>query len=110
VTQGNQIEIAADGTKRLVGPVISLNDPLPGPSAVLAGAAPASQPGEDSPQYKLIVRGEAPPDVPGRVDDFTWPPRGETGLLPKPPAPAPVAAAMPTRRDNASVRTPTPVN
>lgn len=93
VTQGNQIEIAPDGTKMLVGPIISLNDPMPGLSVDLAGAGPASLPGEDSPQFKTIVSGEVLPDVPGRVDDFVWPPRKESELLPKPPAPEPVAEA-----------------
>jgi len=93
VTQGNQIEIAPDGTKMLVGPIISLNDPVPGLSVDLAGAAPASLPGEDSPQYRTIVRGEVLPDVPGRADDFAWPPRKESELLPKPPAPEPMAEA-----------------
>jgi len=93
VTQGNQIEIAPDGTKILVGPIISLNDPMPGLSTDLAGGTSASEPKVDSLQYRLIVRGELLPDVPGRVDDFTWPPRVETELLPKPPASTPVAEA-----------------
>jgi hypothetical protein len=93
LTQGNQIELAPDGTKILVGPIISLNDPAPGLSVDLAGGTPASPPGEDSPQYNLIVRGAVLPEVPGRVDDFLWPPRKETVLLPKPTAPKPVAEA-----------------
>jgi hypothetical protein len=95
VTLGNQIEIAPDGSKLLVGPIISLNDPLPGLSTDLAGETAASPPGEDSPQYKMVVRGEVPPGVAGRIDDFAWPPRKETELLPKsePAAPEPVAEA-----------------
>lgn len=37
-SQTSQIEIGPDGKKRLVGPIISLSDPLPGASDVLAGA------------------------------------------------------------------------
>jgi len=48
LTGANQIEIAPDGTKRLVGPVISLSDPLPGASDQLAGGDQASAPGWSS--------------------------------------------------------------
>jgi hypothetical protein len=92
VTQGNQIEIAPDGTKRLVGPVISLNNPLPGSSAELVGAAPAAAPTEESLQFKVIVKGEALPDVAGRVDDFAWPPRPPAVVIPA-KAPEPLADA-----------------
>lgn len=93
VTQGNQIEIGPDGTKRLVGPIISLNDPLPGSSGELAGGEPSSAPGEDTLQFKVIVRGEVLSDVAGRVDDFSWPP-GRQGKLVLPQAmPEPVAEA-----------------
>lgn len=98
VTQGNQIEIAPDGTKILVGPVISLNDPLPSLSRELAGATAASPPSKDSLQFKMIVRGEMLPEVVGRVDDFAWPPRQNSGLLPTPVtsqgSPEPVAGAI----------------
>src|SRR5690606_11971861 len=40
VSNTSQIEIGPDGKKRLVGPVISLSDPLPGGSDTLAGAPP----------------------------------------------------------------------
>jgi hypothetical protein len=72
----NQIEIAPDGTKRLVGPVISLNDPLPGASDQLAGGQLAlpPAPGPETAQFRAIVQGEALKAVAGRVDDFTWPP------------------------------------
>lgn len=93
VTQGNQIEIGPDGTKRLVGPIISLNDPLPGSSGELAGGEASSGPGEESLQFKVIVQGEVLPDVAGRVDDFSWPPRKQGALLLPPPAPEPVAEA-----------------
>jgi hypothetical protein len=92
VTQGNQIEIAPDGTKRLVGPVISLNNPLPGASVELVGAAPPNPPTEESMQFKVIVKGEAPPDVAGRVDDFAWPPRPPAVIIPA-KAPEPLADA-----------------
>ncbi|CAN5133536.1 hypothetical protein BH10PSE9_BH10PSE9_05060 [soil metagenome] len=90
VTQQSQIEIGKDGVKRLVGPVISLTDPLPGASDVLAGATtkPPAAPA-DSPQTLLIVKGTALPSVAGRADDFVWPPRRA------PVVAAPVAAAAP---------------
>jgi len=91
VTQGNQIEIAPDGSKLLVGPVISLNDPLPGSGGELAGGKPPTPPANDSAQFKVVVRGEALSPVAGRVDDFSWPPTAASGLLPS-AAPAPVAA------------------
>ncbi len=76
-SQTNQIEIGPDGVKRLVGPVISLGDPLPGASRALAGGSdnPDAAMAKDTPQYKLVVQGAVPPTVPGRADDFTWPPR-----------------------------------
>ena len=76
-SQATQIEIGPDGVKRLVGPVISLSDPLPGASQALAGstANPDLKMATDTPQYDLIVKGDVPPVVPGRADDFTWPPR-----------------------------------
>lgn len=92
VTLGNQIEIAPDGSKLLVGPIISLNDPLPGLSNDLAGSDRVNLPAEDSLQYKMIVRGEVLPGVPGRVDDFAWPPRSGDVLVPV-AVPEPVAEA-----------------
>ncbi len=92
VTQGNQIEIAPDGTKRLVGPIISLNNPLPGSSGELAGATPPTAPTEESLQFKVIVKGEALPEIAGRVDDFVWPPRPAAVVIPA-KAPEPLADA-----------------
>jgi hypothetical protein len=96
VSQQSQIEVGKDGVKRLVGPVISLTDPLPGASDTLAGATTnAPAPAADSPQALLIVRGSALPVVPGRADDFGWPPRHVALPLPAvaaTPAVAPVAA------------------
>jgi hypothetical protein len=100
VSQGSRIEIGPDGRRRQVGPVISLNDPPPGPAAALAGdtkppaalgatiipflAAPRDQ---ASPQA-LLIKGGGLPTVRGRADDFSWPPA---------PAPAaPSAAPAPT--------------
>ena len=94
VTQGNQIEIAPDGSKLLVGPIISLNDPLPGSSGDLAGGEPPSAPTAESLQFKVIVRGEALPQVPGRADDFSWPPKHIEALLPT-VVPDPVASVIP---------------
>lgn len=87
--QQSQIEIGPDGQKRLVGPVISLSDPLPGGSAALAGGPeePAIEEGE-TPQYLMIVKGAALPAVSGRADDFTWP----RGLRPAGAAVAPATA------------------
>jgi uncharacterized protein len=77
--QQSQIEIGPDGVKRLVGPVISLSDPLPGASRALVGGPDeevADATGEtETPQYLMIVKGAALPAVSGRADDFTWPPR-----------------------------------
>lgn len=73
--QTSHIEIGPDGKKRLVGPVISLSDPLPGASLQLAGSADERQLDQsESPQFRLIVSGESPPSMPGRADNFTWPP------------------------------------
>ncbi len=94
VSQASTIEIGPDGKKRLVGPVISLSDPLPGVADALAGApepvifdpiagrvvegpkveSPEAVPEAETARYKLVVRGESLPVVPGRVDDFAWPP------------------------------------
>ncbi|MCB1499048.1 MAG: DUF459 domain-containing protein [Bauldia sp.] len=93
-TQASTIEIGLDGKKRLVGPVISLSDPPPGASLTLAGAPPPvvydpisgqvmpapADPLQDAvteaetAQYRLVVKGESLATLPGRVDDFAWPP------------------------------------
>jgi hypothetical protein len=93
----NQIEIGPDGKKRLVGPTISLGDPLPGASDALAGVDPLTTPASESPQYRLIVKGDALPGVGGRVDDFGWPPgqrAAKAVLLPEAAAPAPEGPAL----------------
>lgn len=96
VTQGNQIEIGPDGSLRLVGPIISLNDPLPGVSHELAGSEVASVSAVESLQFKAIVRGETLPEVAGRVDDHSWPPRKVELVLPVvPPEPATDATFVP---------------
>jgi hypothetical protein len=94
VSQVNTIEIGPDGKKRLVGPIISLSDPLPGDSIALAGApepvifdpisgrvtaapkaaSPDAIAETETVQYRLVVKGEPLPGVAGRVDDFAWPP------------------------------------
>ena len=93
-SQTSTIEIGPDGKKRLVGPVISLSDPLPGVSVALAGAPdpvlfdpisgqafvepepPKSEavPESETARYRLVVKGESLAGVAGRVDDFAWPP------------------------------------
>ncbi len=40
------------------------------------------------------MRGEALPQVPGRADDFSWPPKHVEAMLPA-VAPEPVASAVP---------------
>ncbi len=94
-SQSSQIEIGPDGAKRLVGPVISLSDPLPGASRVLAGGTdnPDAKMAAGTPQFKLIVDGVVPPAVSGRADDFTWPPRQRATLAAPPKAGDAAAAA-----------------
>lgn len=97
-SQASTIEIGPDGKKRLVGPVISLSDPLPGVSVALAGAPepvifdpisgqvialpkdppPDVIPETETIQYRLVVKGEPLPGISGRVDDFAWPPSQRT--------------------------------
>ena len=106
-TQSQEIEIGPDGRKRLVGPVISLSDPLPGASDSLAGApAPVmfspltgvvTKPAVEEPikptdktetaQYRLVVKGEPLIGVGGRIDDFSWPPEQRATEPPAPPVP-----------------------
>ncbi|MEJ0096828.1 MAG: SGNH family hydrolase [Bauldia sp.] len=93
--QNSQVEIGPDGQKRLVGPVISLTDPQPGASDVLAGgpgAAPAARKESETAQYLMIVKGEALPTVAGRADDFAWPPPKDTPAAAPATAPSPSAA------------------
>lgn len=108
--QTSHIEVGPDGEKRLVGPIISLTDPLPGAETELAGAPgvavfdastgglqttvsmPAADP-DASVRYKVVVKGEALPAVAGRVDDFAWPPGAR--LQPKLPAASAAAAPAP---------------
>jgi hypothetical protein len=93
LTGANQIEIAPDGTKRLVGPIISLSDPLPGASDTLAGGDQVATPSAESAQFKAIVKGDALSAVSGRVDDFSWPPAQRDLSFLKPPAPADASSA-----------------
>ncbi len=109
-SQTTQIEIGPDGVKRLVGPVISLSDPLPGASRTLVGGAdsPDATMAADTPQYKLIVEGAVQPPLPGRADDFTWPPSRRASLttVPTPASvtartgPTPVPAVRPATSAN----------
>ena len=117
-TQTSTIEIGPDGKKRLVGPVISLSDPLPGASLELAGPpapmlydpitgkttpapkAAAAEAADESWRHRLVVKGEALPVVAGRADDYAWPPAERAALAPVEPVaglplagPAPAAAA-----------------
>ena len=114
VSQTSTIEIGPDGKKRLVGPVISLSDPLPGVSVALAGApdpvlfdpisgqvivqpeapAPEAVTESETARFRLVVKGESLRGVAGRVDDFAWPPsqRGNQAFLAPPVAPVVVPA------------------
>ena len=96
---GNRIEVLPDGTKLMVGPVISLGDPPPGAARELAGAIAPPPPDPASVQHRLVLLGEALPAVAGRADDFTWPPdRRPTAMLLRPP-PQPGSPAWTTRPD-----------
>jgi hypothetical protein len=83
---GTSIEITESGRKIRVGPVLSLSEPAGANVEELVGLAEPAEPAPDSPQYKIIVRGESMPIVPGRVDDFSWnmaPVRSKRELLPR---------------------------
>lgn len=107
-SQTSQIEIGPDGVKRLVGPVISLSDPLPGASRALVGSTenPDSAMAADTPQYKLIVSGAAPPALAGRADDFSWPPRQRAALSAQPEAATVTEVAPPPRPETRPAASP----
>ena len=71
-------------------PIPLVLDPLTG--VVSTAPPPTEKPPGDTVQYRLIVKGEPPPAVSGRVDDFSWPPgqRQPQAFL-APSAAAPVA-------------------
>jgi hypothetical protein len=81
-SQTATIEVGPDGKKRLVGPVMSLSDPVPGASDVLAGGPQAAAPPAESAQFRMIVKGDPLPTVSGRVDDFAWPGPGAPAAPP----------------------------
>ena len=101
----SKIEIGPDGEMRLVGPIISLSGPRPGARDVLTGEIKSAvveeatttlivepeqaEPDTETPHYLLVIKGGSLPNVPGRADDFTWPPlrptdegRGRTRRVP----------------------------
>lgn len=88
-SQSATIEVGPDGKKRLVGPVMSLSDPIPGAGDTLAGGSSDATPAAagDSARFRMVVKGEALPAVSGRVDDFAWPGGGA------PPAASPADGA-----------------
>lgn len=70
-TTGARVEVLPDGREQTVGPVIVFGEPPPGaPTELLDQPTPAPP---DSLQYRVFVRGDTIPSVPGRVDDFSWP-------------------------------------
>jgi hypothetical protein len=88
-SQTATIEVGPDGKKRLVGPVLSLSEPMPGASDVLAGGAQAAAPAPaESAQFRMIVKGDALPAVSGRVDDFAWPGPAQPASAPASAVPA----------------------
>jgi len=91
-SQTSTIEIAPDGSKRLVGPVMSLSDPAPGAGDVLAGGPEAAAPTSESARFRMVVKGDALPSVAGRVDDFAWP-GSDTPPAAKVPGPSALDAA-----------------
>jgi uncharacterized protein len=104
----SQIEIGPDGKQRLVGPVISLTDPLPATGVELAGAPPVygdsliggadvvkAQPDTESSQYLLVVRGVTLPAAVGRADDYAWPPSQRAAVpFVEPPEPEEATTTM----------------
>jgi len=93
-SQTATIEVGPDGKKRLVGPVMSLSDPIPGASDVLAGGSPSPAPAPESARFRMIVKGDALPAVSGRVDDFAWPAAGTPAAAPPPAAKLPGPSAL----------------
>lgn len=81
------VELQPDGAPRLVGPVMVIGDPPPGATADLITAPAALD--EETLAYRLLVRGEALPTVPGRADDFTWPPGADQSEAAAPETAAP---------------------
>jgi len=83
-----KIEIGPDGVKRLVGPIMSLSGARPGAREELAGAGGGEPPkvvdgGEEATAYQtMVIEGGSLPVVPGRADDFSWPPPGEAIAAP----------------------------
>jgi hypothetical protein len=73
-TAGDRIEIGPDGERIWVGPVLSLSGPPVGaPGYLVGGPDEVATPDAESPRFRLVEKGEAPPSVTGRVDDFSWP-------------------------------------
>jgi hypothetical protein len=104
-SQTSTIELGPDGKKRLVGPVMSLSDPQPGASDVLAGGPEAAAPSADTARFRMIVKGDALPEVAGRVDDFAWPPGSRPAA---PPQPEPEATPASPGGPAAAVTQPVP--
>jgi hypothetical protein len=89
LTPSSRVEVGPDGRRRVVGPVISLNDPAPGTATVLAGdrtvlnAPPLlAAPHDSFSAQAILFQGTGLPVVKGRADDFTWPAQTATGAAP----------------------------
>ncbi len=106
----SKIEIGPDGEMRLVGPIISLSGPRPGARDVLTGEIKSAvveeatttlivepeqaEPDTETPHYLLVIKGGSLPNVPGRADDFTWPPLRPTDEAEVAPAAFPGTATQ----------------
>ncbi|BBF93570.1 SGNH/GDSL hydrolase family protein [Blastochloris tepida] len=76
----------------VAGPVVPLVGAT-GPSGPLAGATPArSMQSSDPIVTQVLVRGETPPPVAGRADDFVWPGATATPAAATPTTATPAAA------------------
>ncbi len=72
VPDAGGVEIQPNGAPQVVGPVMVIGDPPPDAPTVLVTEAEALD--DQTLAYRLLVRGEPLPTVPGRADNFTWPP------------------------------------
>lgn len=82
---------AAPAQRPVAGPVVPLVG-VTGPGGALAGASNAQRSfSQDQTVMRVLLRGESPPAVSGRADDFAWTSPTATPQLPAPAAPAPAS-------------------